>query len=360
MIMITSWKRVSDYFWARFPFLYFDCFHYSSVRLVILGEATTLSTFFLKNNQLTKANYDQLSRLSSFILEDEDETELNEDNLVVDPLIKSLILLKSRLSKDQIVSLEPIFIKPFCDVIINKDVSGPITGLALQSILKFLNYGFIKDGEIVRLIGESVTKARFVGTDSSSDEVVLMRILSVLENLIVQPFYSLTNGLVCEIMQSCFRIAFETRLSELLRKCAIKSLTEMSRALFSRISYFDQDISDYNYFYQDKSNASFHKLNRMGRRFVNQNKLVFSNKQVSKSGGDPADSGNYTFLWFMFSKFTFFSSFNNILRCQSKELRFGVHSRTSLLSNIANQPIAGWSKQRQHDSSGSQSFDCHI
>lgn len=260
-----------------------------SIRLVILGEASTLSTFFLKNNQrLTKANYAQLSRLSSLILEDEDEANLSEDYLVVDPLIKSLILLKSRLSKDKLITLEPVHIKPFCDVIVNKDVSGPITGLALQSILKFLNYGFIKDGEIVRLIGESVTKARFVGTDSSSDEVVLMRILSVLENLIVQPFYSLTNGLVCEIMQSCFRIAFESRLSELLRKCAIKSLTEMARALFSRISYFNQDISDYNYFYQDKSNASFHKLNRMGRRFVNQNKAP--NRQVKINKEDSSDS----------------------------------------------------------------------
>lgn len=287
-IMTTLWRKVCVQFCQLILLsIYFV------VRLVVIGEAATLSTFFLKNNQrLTKANYVQLSRLSSMILEDEDAADLNDENLVVDPLIKNLILLKSRLSKDKIASLESAFIKPFCDVIVNKDVSGPITGLALQSILKFLNYEFIKDGDIIRLIAESVTKARFVGTDSSSDEVVLMRILSVLENLIVQPFYSLTNGLVCEIMQSCFRIAFESRLSELLRKCAIKSLTEMVRALFGRISHFDQDISDYNYFYQDKNNASFHKLNRMGRRFVNQNKIS-NNKQIKINKEDLSDSGIY-------------------------------------------------------------------
>ena len=229
-----------------------------------------------------------MSRLS-LILEDEEALDLNDDHLVVDPLIKNLILLKSRLSKDKISYLESAHIKPFCDVIVNNNVSGPVTGLALQSILKFLNYGFIKDGEIVRLIGESVTKARFVGTDTSNDEVVLMRIFSVLENLIVQPFYSLTNGLICEMMQSCFRIAFESRLGELLRKCAIESLTKMVRSLFSRISYFDQDTSDYNYFYQDKSNASFHKLNRMGRRFINQNKNF--NKPLKISKEDLSNSG---------------------------------------------------------------------
>ncbi|OTF70725.1 hypothetical protein BLA29_002251 [Euroglyphus maynei] len=97
-------------------------------------------------------------------------------------------------------SLDASYLKPFCDVIINKDVSGPVTGLALQSIQKFLNYGFIKDDETVRLIGESVTKARFVGTDSNSDEAVLMTILAVLESLIVMPFYSLTNACVHELL----------------------------------------------------------------------------------------------------------------------------------------------------------------
>lgn len=221
-------------------------------------------------------------------MEDEDEIDVTDEYLVVDPLIKGLILLKSRLSKEKIILLDHSYIKPFCDVIVNKDVSGIITGLALQSVLKFLNYGFIKDDEMVRLIAESVIKARFVGSNSIDDEVVLLRMLFVFENLVLQPFYSLTNGLVCEIMQSCFGIAFDSRITELLRKSAIKCMTEMVRALFSRISHFDQDISDYNYFYQDKSNASFHKLNRMGRRFV-QNKN--SNKQIKINKEDLSDSG---------------------------------------------------------------------
>ncbi|KAH9528829.1 G-box binding factor, partial [Dermatophagoides farinae] len=276
----------------------------------ILGEATTLSTFILKNNQrLTKANYVHLSRMTSMIIEYEIEFESNNEKWknesneqwlqTVDPLLKNLILLRSRLNQERINgSLDASYLKPFCDVIVNKDVSGPVTGLALQSIQKFLNFGFVKDGEIVKLIAESVTKARFVGTDSNSDEAVLMTILAILESLIVMPFYSLTNGLICEIMQSCFRIAFESRLSELLRKCAVKSLTEMVRALFTRISLFqekghhsgadgslgnggsDSDVSDFNYFYHDKNNASFHKLNRMGKRFVS---AAGQNKHVNKT-----------------------------------------------------------------------------
>ena len=60
---------------------------------------------------------------------------------------------------------------------------------------------------------------RFVGVDPSSDEVVLMKIIAVLRLLMLSPVgLTLTNESVCEIMQSTFRICFENRLSDLLRK----------------------------------------------------------------------------------------------------------------------------------------------
>lgn len=59
-----------------------------------------------------------------------------------------------------------------------------------------------------------MTHARFVGTDQSSDAVVLMKILQVLRTLTLAPEGAfLTNESLCEIMLSCFRIAFETRLN---------------------------------------------------------------------------------------------------------------------------------------------------
>lgn len=53
-----------------------------------------------------------------------------------------------------------------------------------------------------------------MGTDQSSDGVVLMRILQVLRTLTLAPVgIHLTNESLCEIMLSCFRICFETRLN---------------------------------------------------------------------------------------------------------------------------------------------------
>ncbi|GBN35557.1 Golgi-specific brefeldin A-resistance guanine nucleotide exchange factor 1, partial [Araneus ventricosus] len=91
-------------------------------------------------------------------------------------------------------------------------------------------------------IADAVTHARFMGTDSASDEVVLMKILHVLRLLLLTPLgVLLTNESVCEIMQSCFRFCFETRLSELLRRSAEHALMDMVQLLFSCLPQFTED-----------------------------------------------------------------------------------------------------------------------
>uniref|UniRef100_A0A4W5NUZ6 Golgi-specific brefeldin A-resistance guanine nucleotide exchange factor 1 n=1 Tax=Hucho hucho TaxID=62062 RepID=A0A4W5NUZ6_9TELE len=134
----------------------------------------------------------------------------------------------------ELSDVEPnVFLRPFLEVVRSEDTTGPITGLALTSVNKFLSYGLIDPNheaaaEAIENMADAVTHARFVGTDPASDEVVLMKILQVLRTLLLTPVGAhLTNESVCEIMQSCFRICFEMRLSELLRKSAEHTLVDM-------------------------------------------------------------------------------------------------------------------------------------
>lgn len=71
----------------------------------------------------------------------------------------------------------------------------------------------------------------------------------------------MTNDSVCEILQSCFRICFETRLSgkeifpslchtndlslrlELLRKTSEHVLIDMVQLLFARLPQFKDDVT---------------------------------------------------------------------------------------------------------------------
>uniref|UniRef100_A0A673WN48 Golgi-specific brefeldin A-resistance guanine nucleotide exchange factor 1 n=1 Tax=Salmo trutta TaxID=8032 RepID=A0A673WN48_SALTR len=172
-------------------------------------------------------------------------TPLDEEQ---DPLLSSFSHLKETLNNiKELSDVEPnVFLRPFLEVVRSEDTTGPITGLALTSVNKFLSYGLIDANheaaaEAIENMADAVTHARFVGTDPASDEVVLMKILQVLRTLLLTPVGAhLTNESVCEIMQSCFRICFEVRLSELLRKSAEHTLVDMVQLLFSSVFYWFQ------------------------------------------------------------------------------------------------------------------------
>lgn len=196
---------------------------------IIQGEVNLLVTAMRRNSRWLSSHSHQ-----------DDEHE---------PLLTSFSQLKDVLCSvadlDEITPSE--FLSPFLAVIRSEETTGPITGLALTSINKFLSYGLIEStGETAALaienIADAVTHARFVGTDPGSDEVVLMKILHVLRTLLLTPTGAmLSNESVCEIMQSCFRICFEMRLSELLRKSAEHTLVDMVQLLFSRLPQFKED-----------------------------------------------------------------------------------------------------------------------
>ncbi|XP_075466806.1 Golgi-specific brefeldin A-resistance guanine nucleotide exchange factor 1 isoform X11 [Ascaphus truei] len=177
-------------------------------------------------------------------------TTLDEEQ---DPLLHSFGHLKEVLNNiKELPEIEPnVFLRPFLEVIRSEDTTGPITGLALTSVNKFLSYALIDPNhegtaEGIENMADAVTHARFVGTDPASDEVVLMKILQVLRTLLLTPVGAhLTNESVCEIMQSCFRICFEMRLSELLRKSAEHTLVDMVQLLFSRLPQFKEEAKSY-------------------------------------------------------------------------------------------------------------------
>eukprot|EP00026_Physarum_polycephalum_P022668 Phypoly_transcript_26911.p1 GENE.Phypoly_transcript_26911~~Phypoly_transcript_26911.p1 ORF type:complete len:147 (+),score=26.11 Phypoly_transcript_26911:34-474(+) len=83
-----------------------------------------------------------------------------------------------------------LYLEPFLDVIKSEETSGPITGVALSSVHKFLVCEIVgrekeekedkeKEREALQRISDAVTNCRFVATDPDSDEVILMKIMQV-------------------------------------------------------------------------------------------------------------------------------------------------------------------------------------
>ncbi|KAK2500287.1 hypothetical protein MC885_017585 [Smutsia gigantea] len=261
----------------------------------------------------------------------------------------------------ELSQIEPnVFLRPFLEVIRSEDTTGPITGLALTSVNKFLSYVLIVYSlpflgladklvignlrpaghwsflwwekrmlEVVIAVGmrkgqegvyesqkakkeaqgatdpahegtaegmenmaDAVTHARFVGTDPASDEVVLMKILQVLRTLLLTPVGAhLTNESVCEIMQSCFRICFEMRLSELLRKSAEHTLVDMVQLLFTRLPQFKEEPK--NYAGTNMKKISPCLLNKLELSRGEQTKALNQLERLKMRAGGMSDSSKW-------------------------------------------------------------------
>jgi brefeldin A-resistance guanine nucleotide exchange factor 1 len=119
--------------------------------------------------------------------------------------------------------------RPFLDIIRSEKTSGPITGVALSAVYKFLQYGFVtldSNGvaRAIEDIGAAVTNCRFEGTDPETDEVVLIKILKVLSKCIqVDAGAVMSDQLVYDMVQTCFKMSIQMHLSGSYIQCCYPS-----------------------------------------------------------------------------------------------------------------------------------------
>lgn len=154
----------------------------------------------------------------------------------------------------------------FLEVVLSEQTSGLVTEAALSAVHKLLQLevlGMRREGtrassgpgslftcpgrraaleadqaarEVMNSIVSSVTHCRFEASDPASDEVVLMKLLKVLLACMrCSSQAQLTDEGVCEIVQACFRICAQPRLSVLLRRTAETALLEIVWILFARL-----------------------------------------------------------------------------------------------------------------------------
>jgi golgi-specific brefeldin A-resistance guanine nucleotide exchange factor 1 len=146
----------------------------------------------------------------------------------------------------------PALLQPFLQVIRSSSTTAPITSLALIAITKMLSYNIINPsnpnfGHAVQLLASTVTHCRFEGDNSPSDEVVFLRILKLMEDMICGPAGDvLGDQSVCEMMECALSICCHLRMSEVLRRSAEISMVTMCQVIFGRLKtlHFDVDEQD--------------------------------------------------------------------------------------------------------------------
>lgn len=110
-------------------------------------------------------------------------------------------------------------VTPFLEVICSGNTTGSVAAIALASIEKYLHYGIlsVQNPNIASAMNTLISSAsgcKFEASDAISDELVLLRILQVLEMALIGDCGQvLSDEAVCEIMESGLTMCCQKILS---------------------------------------------------------------------------------------------------------------------------------------------------
>ena len=91
----------------------------------------------------------------------------------------------------------------------------------------------------------AITHCRFEASDSAADEIVLLRILNLMEGMLSGPGGDLLNDeSVCKMMECGLSMCCQSRLSELLRRSAEMSMVKMCQVIFERLKHLEIEAGD--------------------------------------------------------------------------------------------------------------------
>ncbi|CAL1207404.1 unnamed protein product [Candida parapsilosis] len=165
------------------------------------------------------------------------------------PLLSSFLQLRTiLLESESIFDIDSLTIlQPFLLVIKSSSTSGFVTGLALNSVSKFITYGVIStksknlQNSLIQIVS-SLTHCRFEAAEQSSDDAVLLRVLRLLEKLMESPLaILLPDDSVSEIVQTSLSLACNKKRSEVLRRGAEMSLASITVVIFARLRDIEPD-----------------------------------------------------------------------------------------------------------------------
>ena len=168
------------------------------------------------------------------------------------PLMSAFAKLRADLKqcKDIQIFDTTALLHPFLQVIRSSSTTAPITSLALIAITKMLSYNIINPSNPnfsygMQLLASTVTHCRFEGDNSSSDEVVFLRILKLMEDMICGSSGDvLGDQSVCEMMECALSICCHLRMSEVLRRSAEISMVTMCQVIFERLKTLETEFEE--------------------------------------------------------------------------------------------------------------------
>lgn len=143
-----------------------------------------------------------------------------------------------------------VLLFPFLQIIQTKGTAAPVTILALHAIQKFLAYGFLGPDSprfalALQALSAAITHCQFDISDSAQEELVLLRILNLMEDMLSGPGGDiLSDESVCDMMGRGLTICSRSRFSAVLRQTAEASMVRMCQIIFEDLKHLEVEAGD--------------------------------------------------------------------------------------------------------------------
>ncbi|TFK25038.1 Sec7 domain-containing protein [Coprinopsis marcescibilis] len=139
---------------------------------------------------------------------------------------------------------------PFFAIIRSPLSTGPITSSALSALHSFFISGIISTKsplleQVLVELSNTISHCRFEASDSSGDEVVLLRIMTVIQDCLCNPVGSVLGDIeVCEMLETVLTTCCQMRLSETLRRSAENTMHNLVRTVFRKLHTLDPEAEE--------------------------------------------------------------------------------------------------------------------
>ncbi|KAJ7929284.1 Sec7-like domain is implicated in guanine nucleotide exchange function [Mycena leptocephala] len=142
----------------------------------------------------------------------------------------------------------PTLLAPFFAIVRSPLSTGPITSTALSALHSFFVCGLISSQSLsletaLVELSSTVSHCKFEASDSSGDEVVLLRIMTVIHDCLCGGVESgLGDVEVCEMLETVLTTCCQMRLTETLRRSAENTMHSLVRT--EKLLAADEDAPD--------------------------------------------------------------------------------------------------------------------
>ena len=216
---------------------------------IVIKECINLSTAIRKYTKYSsQSGVAALLSGGSEIFSNQDDSLANTfNNLTMnknnDPFLSGFIQLRLMLNKidnlDDIDSLT--LLQPFLLIVSTSSISGYITSLALDSLQRFFMLSIINEKSknyvaAYREAMNALTHCRFEGSQQTSDDSVLLKVVILLNSIIESPYGEcISDSIMYDVVQTIMSLACNKRRTEVLRKAAESIMMSITVKIFSKL-----------------------------------------------------------------------------------------------------------------------------